>query len=123
MVLADPASVRRSADWGFYHRDMAEQPETASNGRRNGWTRPVAIPRDLDGPTVTKATGLVSLPPHVYWSGPDRDWDLDDRRQRAQVYEIVLTEGTEDDVRHFVDVDDLVELWDELWLSPHVRQA
>jgi hypothetical protein len=35
----------------------------------------------------------------------------------------VLTEGTVDDVRHFIDVDQLLDLWDELWLAPHVRQA
>jgi hypothetical protein len=34
-----------------------------------------------------------------------------------------LTEGTTDDVRYFIDVDELVDLWDELVLSPHVRAA
>jgi hypothetical protein len=45
------------------------------------------------------------------------------RSQLAHVYEIVLTEGTEDDVRRFIDVDKLVALWSRLYLSPWVRRA
>lgn len=90
---------------------------------RQGFWRPVSLPDDLDRDGQDKARGLVELPAHVHWSGPPKVWDLDDRRQRAQVYEIVLSEGTDDDVRRFVDVDALLELWDELWLAPHVRQA
>ena len=90
--------------------------------RRHGWSRPVALPDDLDEPGVVKAAGIVELPRHVSWSGPRRVWDLDDRRQRAQLYEIVMSEGTEADVREFIDVDQVIELWDELWLAPHVRE-
>lgn len=62
------------------------------------------------------------LPPHVSWSGRF-DYDLADRQDRISVYEQVLTEGTADDARHFIEMDQLVELWDELVLSPHVRAA
>ena len=62
----------------------------------------------------------ITLPPHVRWSGRS-DYNLAARQDRISVYEQVLTEGTADDVRYFVDVDQLVELWDELVLSPHVR--
>jgi hypothetical protein len=85
--------------------------------------RPVAIPGDVDAPGVAKATGVVELPLRVQWSGRRRRYDLADRRQRALVYELVLTEGTEDDVRRFVVVDELVAMWDELVLPPHVRRA
>ena len=94
-----------------------------ASGRRRGWRRPVAVPGDVDDPTLTKAHGVVELPVHVYWSSPDRVWDLDDERQRIQVYQLVLTEGTDDDVRRFVKLDELVSLWSRLYLSPHVRQA
>jgi hypothetical protein len=67
--------------------------------------------------------GVVRLPNHVFWSGPERTWDLQDRRQRIQVYELVLTEGNEEDVRRFIDLDDLAELWPDLWLPPHVKEA
>lgn len=50
-------------------------------------------------------------------------YDLDDRADRARVYEQVLREGTEDDVRYYVDADQLRDLWDELVPPLAVRQA
>ena len=81
------------------------------------------MPDDVDDPAIGKERGEVTLPLNVLWSGPERTWDLSDRRQRAQVYEMVLTEGTADDVRRFIDVDELIELWSDLWLAPHVKAA
>jgi hypothetical protein len=85
--------------------------------------RPVAVPEDLDDPSVAKATGRIELPLHVRWSGPPITYDLADRTDRARVYEQVLREGNEDDVRFYIDADRLVELWDELVLPPSVRKA
>jgi len=45
------------------------------------------------------------------------------RRHRARVYEQVLVEGVEQDVREIIDVDELVALWDELYLPDHVRRV
>ena len=59
----------------------------------------------------------------VRWSGPRRRYDLARRADRALVYEQVLTEGTDDDVRWFVDVDQLVELWSDVVLPGHVGRA
>jgi hypothetical protein len=87
------------------------------------WTRPVAIPDDVDAPGTPKATGVVTLPLRVQWSGRPRQYDLADRRQRALAYELVLTEGTDDDVRRYIDLAELVALWDDLVLPGHVRQA
>jgi hypothetical protein len=98
---------------------MATEPS-----RRTGVaSRPVAIPDDVDDPQVTKASGVVELPLNVRWSAPYPAYDLSDRKDRMRVYEQVLTEGTEDDVRRFIDVSELVRLWDDIVLSPHVRAA
>lgn len=86
-------------------------------------SRPVAIPDDVDDPQVKKASGVVELPLNVRWSAPFHPYDLSDRKDRMRVYEQVLTEGTEDDVRFFIDVSELVRLWDDIVLSPHVRAA
>ena len=84
-------------------------------------SRPVAVPEDMDsGP---KAAGVVSLPLNVAWSGSPRRYDLDVRSDRARVYEQVLREGTEGDVAFFVEVDWLIQLWDELVLPEPVREA
>ena len=85
--------------------------------------RPVAVPEDLDAPSLPKAGGRVELPLHIRWSGPAITYDLDDRADRARVYEQVLREGTEDDVRYYVDADQLRDIFDELVLPPPVRRA
>ena len=84
--------------------------------------RPVAIPPDLDVSRVVEG-GVVELPLRVRWSGPPRAYDLADRSDRSLVYEQVMTEGTADDVRRFIDVDEVVALWDDLVLPRHVRRA
>jgi hypothetical protein len=86
-------------------------------------TRPPVIPEDVADPAVVKATGRVTLPARVRWSAPARSYDLTDRRQRARVYEQVLVEGGEQDVREIIDVDELIALWEELYLPDHVRRA
>jgi hypothetical protein len=86
-------------------------------------SRPVAIPDDIDRRDVPRASGLVVLPQRVRWSGPSRTYDLAKRADRALVYEQVLAEGTDDDVRRFIDVAQLVELWPDLVLPRHVRRA
>jgi hypothetical protein len=52
---------------------------------------------------VDRALGRVRLPLHLNWSQPGREYDLSDRRQRARVYEIVLREGTGQDISDYVD--------------------
>ena len=85
--------------------------------------RPVAVPEDLDDPSAPRASGRIELPLHIRWSAPPLIYDLDDRADRARVYEQVLREGTEDDVRYYVDPDQLRDLFDELVLPPPVRRA
>ena len=67
--------------------------------------------------------GARLIPLHIRWSGPPITYDLDDRADRTRVYEQVLREGTEDDVRFYVEANLLLELWDELVLPPAVRRA
>ena len=80
----------------------------------NPAARPVAVPDDFDDASVPKASGEI---------GPPLTYDLNDRADRARVYEQVLREGTEDDVRYYVDPDRLCDLFDELVLPPPVRRA
>lgn len=85
--------------------------------------RPVSIPADFDDPSLPKASGRVELPLHIRWSEPSITYDLADRADRARVYEQVLREGTDDDVRFYIDADELRGLFDDLVLPPPVRQA
>lgn len=92
-------------------------------GKEGAVRRPVAVPKNLDDPAVEKAAGVVTLPLSVQWSEPGRNYDLSERRDRIRIYEQVLREGTEEDVKRFVRADDLVDLWDELVLPAYVRDA
>jgi hypothetical protein len=92
---------------------------------RPGWVRDVAVPTtldDLQGPL----TGRVGLPASVFWSGPEPRtvrWDLADTHRRRDLYEIVLVEGSADDIRTLINGPALVDLWDQMYLPPWVRQA
>ena len=109
--------IRELDRWRRAARSRADRPLTTY------LTRPVAIPNDVDDPTIEKARGVVELPLRVRWSHPLRTYDLDDPRQLRRVYEQVLREGTDDDVRRFIDVDELLRHWDQLILPPPVRRA
>jgi hypothetical protein len=86
-------------------------------------SRPVAIPNDFDVANDAKASGVVVLPNRIRWSEPDLTFDLDATVDRLRVYEIVLVEGTESDVRFFVKFDELVLAWEKISLPAYVRKA
>lgn len=66
---------------------------------------------------------LIELPLEIKWSEPFRAYDLDDPNDRLVVYELVLQEGTDAHVRQYIDVDELYELWDRLYLPAGVETA
>ena len=84
----------------------------------------MSVPEDLDRLHGGLA-GEVRLPLGLYSSGqgPDRVFDLGQEAERIELYEIVLTNGAEDDVCRYVDRRQLVRLWARLWLPDHVRRA
>ena len=97
---------------------------SALGPRRGGWRRPVAVVADLAdlrGPL----SGVVRLPLHVYASGqgPARGFDMASEAERIELYEIVLTDGTAEDISRYVNREELLRLWLRLWLPPHVRQV
>jgi hypothetical protein len=99
-------------------------PTTSLGPRASGWRRPVAVPgsfSDLRGP----ATGHLRLPLRTYSSGagPARSFDLSDEAQRLELYQIVLTDGTVDDICEYVNPAELLRVWERLWLPVHVRRA
>jgi transcriptional regulator with XRE-family HTH domain len=75
---------------------------------------------DLRGPV----TGIVELPLWLFWSQPDRTFDLDDPEMRQWMYEIVLREaGSLEDLTTYLDRDTLIALWPRLYLPKGVRLA
>nr|WP_202889634.1 helix-turn-helix transcriptional regulator [Actinopolymorpha rutila] len=85
--------------------------------------RLVPVPSRLPRLQLGKAFAQIKLPLHLNWSAPDLTYDLADRSQRARVYEIVLREGSADDILTYVDGALLIDLWPDLVLPPDIARA
>ena len=103
--------------------DLALQPRIEFVVHPVGRGRPVTVPTTLPRLPVEQALAVTELPLHLNWSAPGRQFDLRDRVDRARVYEILLREGTADDILRYVDGALLVDLWDELVVPPAIRSA
>jgi transcriptional regulator with XRE-family HTH domain len=103
--------------------EIALQPRIQFEQRAVNRGRPVLVPTRLPRLPLHLAFRAVELPLHLNWSDTGRRYELADRRQRARVYEIVLREGTPDDVLAYVDGALLRDLWDELVFPVAIRRA
>lgn len=117
-TLATAARILAAAGY-----ELVAAPRITFTEWPSGHGRTVLVPSHLPRLDPTQAFATVTLPVHLNWSEPGRSFDLFDRRQRARVYEIVLREGTEDDVLTYVDGVLLVDLWPDLVLSRDIRAA
>ena len=86
------------------------------------FNRPVSIPDDIEDRSLPKASGKVTLPRHIAWSFP-YSYDLDDRKSLRACYQQVMAEGLDADVRFYIDLDVLLDIWNEMWLTRDVRRA
>nr|WP_245908025.1 hypothetical protein [Pseudosporangium ferrugineum] len=72
----------------------------------------------LTGPT----RGVVTLPPHLDWSGR-ANYDLGRPARLAGMYKVVLIEaGSVEDLNAWLDRELLLRLWPTLWLPPQLRR-
>ena len=85
--------------------------------------RPVALPERFLSNEAAQVRGEVFLPLHIWWSDPQRSFDLDDRSHPIRAYGLVLAEGTEADVLRFIVPGMLLSIWNELLIPRHVQQA
>jgi hypothetical protein len=68
--------------------------------------------------------GTVELPLRLFWSSPDRSFDLDQPFMRRWFYQTVLREASRpEDLTRYLDRDTLIALWPELHLPRGVRRA
>ena len=75
----------------------------------------------VSGSSVEAMISPLEAPVRAASSRSNYGYDLADRRGRVAAYQRVMTEGLGEDVLHFVDVDRVVDMWDELHLSLHIR--
>jgi prevent-host-death family protein len=75
---------------------------------------------DLAGP----AHGVVELPLRLFWSAPDRTFDVDQPSMLRALYETVLREASRPgDLTGYLNGEVLVAVWPELFLPKGVRRA
>jgi len=113
------ATAERIVRAAGFELDLVPRPafREAPAGRGHAVYVPSVLPRL----PVDRALRQVHLPLRLNWSQPGREFDLSDRRQRARVYEIVLREGTAEDICSYIDGALLVDLWPDLILPAQVR--
>ncbi|MCL2883330.1 MAG: hypothetical protein FWF30_02520, partial [Coriobacteriia bacterium] len=83
-----------------------------------GETKPYFAPEsltDLHGPD----SGVIRLPHSIYW-GPDRWFNLAHRSSLHLVYQMVLQEGSIEDIDTYLDQTTLLSIWNELSLPPRL---
>jgi transcriptional regulator with XRE-family HTH domain len=85
--------------------------------------RSTLVPTSLPRLPLHQALATITLPLHLNWSHPNRVFKLADRGRRARAYEIVIREGTPQDVLTYIDGALLVDLWDSLVIPRDVRSA
>lgn len=84
---------------------------------------PVLVPDRLPALPSERAMAVIEIPRHLEWSGEDRRKDLALRTDRLRTYELVLREGTPEDVVSVVDPTLLIDAFDDLNLPRAVRAA
>jgi transcriptional regulator with XRE-family HTH domain len=116
--LATAERVVRAA--GF---DLDLVPRPAFREAAVGHGHAAYVPDVLPRLSLERALCRVRLPLHLNWSQPGQELDLSDRRQRARAYEIVLREGTGEDICGYIDGALLADLWPDLVLPAGLRRA
>jgi hypothetical protein len=80
----------------------------------------VADLAELQGPSG----GTVELPLRLFWSAPDRSFDLSDPDMLWSMYEKVLRAATRtEDLTRFLNGSTLPDVWRDLFLPQDVRRA
>jgi DNA invertase Pin-like site-specific DNA recombinase len=75
---------------------------------------------DLRGPVE----GTVELPLRLFWSAPDRTFDLGKPYMLRSLYETVLREAIRpEDLTTYLNGDTLLAVWPDLFVPKDVRQA
>lgn len=94
------------------------------NGERVRYAdlKPYAFPDSLDelaGPDE----GFVELPLHILWSPGSKRVCINTFPGIRKAYQAVLAEGSESDIRAFINKDILISMWQDLELPIHVAKG
>ena len=79
------------------------------------------VPDRLFRLSLEDAFGLVEAPLHLEWSAPAPLVDLSDPAQRGRWYEVVMREGSIQDIQRYIDGALLIDAWDEVVMPRKLR--
>jgi hypothetical protein len=85
--------------------------------------RPIVVPDRLWRLSLPLAFATVELPIEVNWSHPGRRFALADRRERLRCYEVLLQEGSSQDLLRHIDGALLLDGWADLVIPRDIRVA
>ena len=103
--------------------ELVAEPKVTFRETTTARGRPVVVADRLWRLPIAEAFADVELPLGLNWSRPGAVFRLNDRRQRARCYEVVLREGAPADLLKYIDGALLVDLWPELVLPRELRGA
>jgi transcriptional regulator with XRE-family HTH domain len=98
-------------------------PDLVFTRHRDRRGKPFHVPDQLPRLPIEAALGTIVLPPHVDWSPAGRPRNLAERSERLLTYQVVLAEGSPQDIQRLVDGALLVDCWADLHLPAAIRQA
>ena len=109
VLLGDLIAYRRANERS---RNVATVEVAAKPTSRWHSSTPPTDWSERTGPTE----GVVELPFHLYWSDDNNTFNLSNRARLRSMYQIVLAEGSAEDVRTYLNLPTLIQMWDDLWL-------
>ena len=102
---------------------LAAVPDPVFTRHRDRRGKPFYVPDQLPRLPIEAALGTIVLPPHVDWSPAGRPRNLAERSERLLTYQVVLAEGSPQDIQRWVDGALLVDCWADLHLPAAIRHA
>ena len=119
---------RRDPRWDTAIRTIEASGASVEITEPISWTwttgrRPHAVASRLWRLPFREAFRTLTPGLHLWWSGPAPQLDLAKRSDRAHAYELVLREGSPDDIRSIIDGALLIDVWSELVVPADVRRA
>lgn len=102
---------------------LVSAPDLVFTRHRDRRGKTFYVPDQLPRLPVEAALGMVVLPARVDWSPVGRPRNLAVRSERLLTYQVVLAEGTPQDIQHIVDGALLVDCWKEMHLPAAIRHA
>ncbi len=81
------------------------------------------VPDRLFRLRLAQALAQFQAPLHLEWSKTNRSVDLTNRSQRLRWYELVLREGSVNDIQAFIDGALLIDAWPDLVVPRAIRAA